>query len=118
VINLLVAICAIYAASSNVDEKSLYGRWKSDAVHGVVEEIDYAADHSFRGDLIAKDVVVWKFAGTWSVECDKLRYVYTESSNLSVPPGFGDSDTIVEIKTGEFSIRTRTEEVHHYVRVK
>ena len=117
-VSSILAVCAIAAASGEIDEKGLYGRWKFDGSSGIVEEIEFRANHSFRGDIIDKGVVTWKFAGSWRMEGDQLIYLYTESSDQRVPRGMADEDKVITIDKDGFSIRNRGNQVHRYTRVK
>jgi hypothetical protein len=109
---ILLLTCGF--AFANPEKEQLVGHW-SGHIGWLRYDVTFSRDGTFSGHTSQKGLVVWEYAGNWSISDDKLNYEYTKSSlalappgtsNL-VPPGTIDQDRLVEVTKDYYVIEAR-----------
>ena len=112
--NLLFSFVALLSVANN--EASLVGTWRHDTKERTAV-MKFGSDGSFHGTLATHGEVIWTSAGKWTLEGDKLHYLYTESSSEKIPIGSLDDDLVVEISSEHLLLKARNGSLYKYERV-
>jgi len=64
----------------------------------------FQSDGRFSGEVTMQSKLVSKFTGRWSVQGDRLLYVYASDALHRIPVGATDSDRLLKIEKNWFMI--------------
>jgi hypothetical protein len=115
---LFLFILSLASAASAAPENNwIVGHWRY-AEQGRSSDYIYRGDSTFTANVALQGKVVWKFAGTWSIDGDMLNYQYTQSSIPQVPVGKKGGDKLIDISKDYFVLQTVNHEQRRYNRVQ
>jgi len=76
----------------------------------------FRSDGSFSGEVTVRGKLVSKFTGKWSVQGDRLLYVYASDALGRIPVGATDSDRLLKIEKDWFLIEAADGSQRRYER--
>ncbi len=76
----------------------------------------FGSDNRFSGEVTVRGKLVSKFTGKWSVQGDRLLYVYASDALGRIPVGATDSDRLLKIEKDWFLIEAADGSQRRYER--
>ena len=104
------------AEAAGVDQR-LLGRWVCD-VGEVTVEMTFLPNGLFKGRLIGHGGVSFAGEGKWSVEGNRLFYLYTKYSIPRNQESKPDVDILIEVGDGFFVVQAHDGQRRRYTRVQ
>jgi len=113
---LLLAIRVAGAEDSSHNPK-LTGRWSYRGADATAT-LTLSADGTWSATVAPAGKPAVRFEGKWLSDEHYIYWLYTKSSTPNVKTGTQDRDELVEIARDHFKLRTRSNAMHTYVRVR
>ncbi len=102
-------ICS-YADVAIVSPATIIGEWHATENHPEKGNIDTRfvinADKTFSGSLIINNVPVWLYSGTWTLEGNRVTWVYLESNIVLLQEDIADTDEILSVTDETLTYRS------------
>lgn len=111
--------CSILLCSCATIEpqRQLVGEWRyADAKQSC--HYIFAADGTFRGDVLYRGRTISRFHGRWSVAKSTISYRYAGDELGRIPAGTIDSDMLLRVDRDAYLIRAADGSERKYVRVR
>lgn len=116
-ITLLAMFAPIASGDGYSRDLRLVGRWIYKGTDSTAD-VTFAKDGTWFATTTRTGEPNAQFEGKWLTDKQHLYWLYTKSTSPKVKPGVQDKDTLVEVGNDFLVLRTRTDRLKKYVRVK
>ena len=93
----------------------LLGDWQL-VSKGITYDITFQEKGVFKGRVSQNEQILWICSGKWSIDGNRLHYIYTESNLKTIPPGSVDEDELLRVAPDFYETKDRRGEIHRYNR--
>ena len=120
---LYTACTGTYADSATISPEAIVGEWHATENHPKRGNIDTRfvinADETFSGSMTINNVPAWQYSGTWTLEGNRITWVYVESNIILLQEDKADTDEILSVTDESLTYRSlRRGEESTLLRVK
>ena len=107
---LYTAFTGAYADSVAISPKAIVGEWHATENHPKRGNIDTRfvinADETFSGSMTINSVPAWQYSGTWTLEGNRITWVYVESNIILLQEDMADTDEILSVTEESLTYRS------------
>ena len=120
---LYTACTGTYADSATISPEAIVGEWHAAENHPKRGNIDTRfvinTDETFSGSMTINNVPAWQYSGTWTLEGNRITWVYVESNIILLQEDMADTDEILSVTDESLTYRSlRRGEESTLLRVK
>ena len=107
---LYTACPGSYADSATISPAAIIGEWHTTENHPEKGNIDTRfvinADETFSGSMTINNVPAWQYSGTWTLEGNRITWVYVESNIILLQEDMADIDEIISVTDESLTYRS------------